>query len=595
MRKFIYLLVLFFSGNIIFALQGSKEYYNSEILHDHKNLTSNEESINQIPLDFPVLSVKSANPDSGYYFMSNGSLDYYDTIPRFLLILDNYGKPFYYKRLENNAVDFKVQPNGLITYWDMISSKFYAMDSTFTVIDSFYCKNGYNTDPHELLMLPNGHFLLIGDDTAIVNMEQYTTDGNPSALVIGNVIQEQDESRNVVFEWKTLDHFKITDATEDIDLTFYLIDYCHMNAIETDKDGNLLISSRNMDEITKINRQTGDIIWRLGGKNNQFKFINDSVGFSHQHDIRKLSNGDISLFDDGNLHFDILPSRAVEYKLDEINKTVELVWQYVHDPPVNSLIMGNVQQLTNTNRVIGWGSGNIAVTEIDSNKKTLFELNLPVAQYNYRALKYNLNKSYYSSFVPKLNSPANNSRVAVSATILSWKRNKFAQGFHLQVAQDLEFNNLIVDDSLLTDTTYLVHIDSINSLSPNSTYWRVLSYNNSYYTGGYCGYSDIWTFKTESTASINYSGTSDNLDLIQIFPNPADNSTGLTYNINNPSLMEIGLYNELGIQVNNVAHSFMDAGNYSLNIDLNNLAVGTYYLQIKAGPETTVKKLIVIR
>ena len=51
-----------------------------------------------------------------------------------------------------------------------------------------------------------------------------------------------------------------------------IIDYCHTNAIEQDNDGNILISSRNMDEITKINRITGQIIWRLGGKNNQFEF-----------------------------------------------------------------------------------------------------------------------------------------------------------------------------------------------------------------------------------------------------------------------------------------------------------------------------------
>ena len=38
-------------------------------------------------------------------------------------------------------------------------------------------------------------------------------------------------------------------------------------------DGHILLSSRRLSEITKINRQSGKIIWRLGGANNQFKFV----------------------------------------------------------------------------------------------------------------------------------------------------------------------------------------------------------------------------------------------------------------------------------------------------------------------------------
>ena len=74
-----------------------------------------------------------------------------------------------------------------------------------------------------------------------------------------------------------------------------------------------------------FNRNTGAIIWRLGGKNNQFSFINDTIGFSHQHAIRRLENGNISLFDNGNYHSPPF-SRAIEYSLNENNKTATLVW-----------------------------------------------------------------------------------------------------------------------------------------------------------------------------------------------------------------------------------------------------------------------------
>jgi hypothetical protein len=183
-------------------------------------------------------------------------------------------------------------------------------------------------------------------DNQKVPMDTVVSGGDPNAEVIGLVIQEIDENKNVVFQWRSWDHFEITDATHNIDLTLPSIDYVHGNAIEIDTDGNILISSRHMDEITKIDRQTGEIIWRWGGEfceNNQFTFINDPVGFSHQHDIRKLPNGNFTLFDNGNLH-DPQFSRAVEYKLDEVNKTAELVWEYRNNPESYSFAMGSYRR-----------------------------------------------------------------------------------------------------------------------------------------------------------------------------------------------------------------------------------------------------------
>jgi hypothetical protein len=160
-----------------------------------------------------------------------------------------------------------------------------------------------------------------------------------------------------------------------------------------------LISSRHQDEITKIDRQTGNIIWRLGGKNNQFQFTNDNIRFSHQHDIRRLTNGNITLFDDGNLHSSVAPSRALEYKLDEINKTATLVWSLENNPAEYSGAMGNVQRLANGNTLIGWGAGSPATTEVTPSGDKLYELSLLPDIYSYRAFKFNLSKSYYCSFL----------------------------------------------------------------------------------------------------------------------------------------------------------------------------------------------------
>ncbi len=338
-----------------------------------------------LPLNFPFVQTTTfGTPSPGRIFLSNFSANA-SNVPH-LLILDDDGQPVFFKPMHGSCLDFKMQPNGLLTYYDTFLGYFIAMDSTYQVVDSFRCGNGYSTDLHELRLLDNGHALLMSYDPQVVDMSAVVPGGKPTAVVTGLVIQELDEEKNVVFQWRSWDHFQITDATHE-NLTAAAIDYVHGNAIDLDQDGNLLISSRHLDEITKINRETGDIMWRMGGKNNQFTFLNDSIGYSHQHAIRRLPNGNVTLFDNGNFHATHY-SRALEYQLDEVARTATLVWQFRRQPDDYGAFMGYVQRLDNGNTLIGWGAGNPAVTEVNPSGDIVFELRFDNAVYSYRAFRY---------------------------------------------------------------------------------------------------------------------------------------------------------------------------------------------------------------
>ena len=349
-----------------------------------------------IPATFPTpVVVTDDNPSPRDIFLgtfrlssSSGSVGVAPSSEQYLTILDDAGKPVFYRKMPGAiTTDFKVQPNGYLTYFDANHKAYFELDSTYAIIDSFKCANGYLTDNHELLILPNGHFLLLGTETIFVNMQAVVPGGNPGAMVIGNVIQELDRDRNLVFQWRTFDHFQITDATHE-NLTASTIDAVHANAIDVDTDGNLLLSSRHLDEITKINRQTGEIIWRLGGKNNQFTFTNDPIQFSHQHSIRRTPAGTLILYDDGNFHTPQF-SRAVEYAVDESARTATQVWEFRHSPDIYAFAMGSVQRLPNGNTLIGWGMGlDAAVTEARPNGTVAFELRLPDSVVSYRALSF---------------------------------------------------------------------------------------------------------------------------------------------------------------------------------------------------------------
>ena len=214
--------------------------------------------------------------------------------------------------------------------------------------------------------------------------------GDPYALVDGLYLQEFDMDQNLVFEWTSWDHINITDNLL-VDLTAPLIDFIHANAIAIDHDNNILLSFRSLNEIIKIDRTTGNIMWRLGGSKNEFDFINDPLnGFNMQHNIQVLENGNITIFDNGLLH-DTPTTRVVEYQLNEIDKNALLVWDYEHPNQYKSIAMGSAQRLPNGNTLINWGlivNGQPAtITEVTQDKNIVLEIHYPIGNNCYKVTK----------------------------------------------------------------------------------------------------------------------------------------------------------------------------------------------------------------
>ena len=343
--------------------------------------------------DFPNIRITTNNElaSGGNLYIANLNFAGNDS-GAYLILLDNLGNILFRRGLPYGfAQDFKPQPNGMYTYFDAnpLHFKFYGLDSNFNLVDSFSAANGYTDDSHELIFLPGGGYALLAENNETIDMSMIVQGGYNKTIVEEGILQEFDAEKNLIFEWRTRDHFALTDPTNtNFDLT--LIDFTHCNAIVNDGDTAFLLSSRNFDEVTKINRKDGSIIWRWGGKNNEFTFVNDTLTFSRQHGVRKLPNGNITMYDNGTFHHFLIPySRAVEYRLDERAKTATKVWEYRHTPDVFGMDMGYVQQLSDSNRLICWGAcDSVSVTEITPGGETAFELKFDPGIYTYRAFKY---------------------------------------------------------------------------------------------------------------------------------------------------------------------------------------------------------------
>ena len=373
-----------------------------------------------LPRDFPTFTVEiNGEPSPGDIFFSPTrfiSNDGYN------MRLSNSGELKYYGKIESGVpFDFKVLPNGMMSYGVMYEpgaqgayglTDYFMMDSSYSVIDEYQMGNGYIADYHEFLYRPNGHVLMNSYDVQPVKMNALVKGGHPGALVVGGVIQELDQNKNVIFQWRSWDHYKITDSYND--LTQTVIDAVHLNSIEMDHDNHLIISALALAEITKINRKTGDIMWRMGGKNNEFTFVNESqehapIYFMYQHDVRRLPNGNITMFDNGDRELRLY-SRVVEYAVDEDQKTVTNVWEYRKSPDIYSDNMGNAQRLPNGNTLIGWGfatmhGGVPAITEVDREGNVVFELTFDkplVASYRAFKFEYNGGSPFADVVVPEV-------------------------------------------------------------------------------------------------------------------------------------------------------------------------------------------------
>ncbi|MBN2000906.1 aryl-sulfate sulfotransferase [candidate division KSB1 bacterium] len=303
-----------------------------------------------VPSDFPYIDITvNDNPDTGYIFCNHtGGRN-------FNLILDNSGAPVFYWIVPDDRRDFKLQPTGVITMTvreGFGGGGFCAINNTYTVVDTFFVPPGYAIDEHDLLVRENGNYLVTAMDQRFVDMSELVPGGYPNARVTGYHLLEMDADDNPVFIWRCWDHYKITDA-EYVDLTARNIDFLHTNSIAVDLDGHYLTTPKLLDEITKINSRTGEIIWRLGGKNNQFTYTNFDEFISRQHDVSVLPNGNYTVFDNGNFH-EPPYSRALEFKVDTDDMTVTRIWEFRDTPDRYAHYQGNVQRLPNGNTLINW-------------------------------------------------------------------------------------------------------------------------------------------------------------------------------------------------------------------------------------------------
>ena len=271
------------------------------------------------------------------------------------MIVDNKGQPVWFAQNDaGNVTDFRVQQldgQPVLTWWQGRAvlgtgeGVVQVVDSSYRPVQTIHGGNGYNLDFHETTITPQG--TLLGIVYNPVRRDLSFMGGPKEARVIDSVIQEIDiKTGLVMWEWHSLgtialdeSHGRIPPGSDP------LFDYVHANSVTVTPDGDLLVSGRELWAGVVLDRTTGKLQSRIGGKKSTYRMVG-SAQFAWQHDMHMPSPGVVRIFDNEAAPRVRSASRALFLKLDDAAKTATVTRAQVHKP--NTLLagtQGNVQGL----------------------------------------------------------------------------------------------------------------------------------------------------------------------------------------------------------------------------------------------------------
>jgi hypothetical protein len=260
-------------------------------------------------------------------------------------------------------------------------------NSSYDDIAHVHAGNGHMADLHEFQLTPQGTALLTAYYPVLCNLT--SIGGGAYDAVTDGVFQEVDVKTGLVmYEWTSLDHVGLSESYTPVEQAnaAYPFDFFHLNSIEVDRDGSLLISGRNTWTVYDLNATTGQIVWRLGGKHSSYS-AGPGTRTAWQHDPQELADGAISIFDNGSSPTVHKQSRAIVVQLNATAGTATLVGELTHEPSLVVESQGNVQALPGGDWFVGWGQEPF-FSELSPEGKLLFDARFPAHIQSYRSFRF---------------------------------------------------------------------------------------------------------------------------------------------------------------------------------------------------------------
>ncbi len=305
------------------------------------------------------------------------------------VIVNNSGQPIWENPLAGKVTtNFRTQRyrgEPVLTWWEGSIElghgvgEYVITDSRYRTVRRVQAGRGLRGDLHEFVITARDTALLTSYE--VVGADLSSVGGPRKGTIQDAIFQELDlATGEVLLEWHSLDRIPLAESYAPVGADW---DFFHINSVDLDGDGNLLICSRSTHTVYKLDR-SGAILWRLGGKRSDFRMTSGS-NFAWQHDARRQPDGTITIFDNGATPAVEKLSRGLILDVNEQAMTATMLRQYTH-PKTLSGSQGSVQLLANGNVFVGWGE-TPRVSEFRRSGQMLFDAVLGKQYQSYRAFR----------------------------------------------------------------------------------------------------------------------------------------------------------------------------------------------------------------
>jgi hypothetical protein len=277
-----------------------------------------------------------------------------------LMILDTSGELVWFKPLpgpDEIPFNFRVQTykgKPTLTWFQGAVIDAHG-DGSYVLADNTYQQIGqvvntrYPCDLHEFIITPDGTALHTAYDDSSLQSQ-----GIP--VFVGHAQEVDIATNELLFDWSSYPAVGPDVSYTQPGRSYF--DYFHINSIDLwpGPERDLLISARNTSAVYLVDRQTKQVVWRLGGKGSDFTMA-PGTQFWFQHDARALPDGSgLSLFDDASAPCPEKVASGKVLDLDMDAMTATLRHRYLHtDGEMNTPSQGNCQVVTGGGHVVGWG------------------------------------------------------------------------------------------------------------------------------------------------------------------------------------------------------------------------------------------------
>ena len=481
---------------------------------------------------------------------------------------------------------------------------------------------GDNFIHHDIFQLPNGNYIGLGTSygegpipigpwTPLFQGLGFEADGETIEFDwMGDKIIEWDaDTKEEVWTWNVFDHFSMLDYDIYGGIWYEAyntnrFDWTHANAIWFDEDDSAIyLSSRHLNRITKIAYPSGEVIWNLGHELGSGDVdCGEDIGFSFQHSIQKLSNGNILTFDNGNLSEifldqDIKTSRSLEIDISETQSgcEAELVWEYVLPENLYGYLSGNTQKLENGNYLSTTIGGSGTSIEVNQNGDSIWEANYNLQIPDglvYRAMRIpGIFPIAYSITFPQMINDLYELNIGEEDLLVSILNNgDYTQTFdvNFNIIDNDNFGNYEVEltispiHHIQKSKTYILNIYSINQLENNIT---------------------TLTLNPNEDIILSFGGNIlDNLNLNDVdfslsapYPNPFNPSVNFEVNVMDTQSIDIDIFDIYGNKIQDIYSGFLNYGLHDFSWNASNFSAGVYIIQCKSKNNILTEKVYLIK